>query len=287
MTLRALRVADIEAAGALLHTAYARAAGERGFPPPWGSAREASLLASQYRESEPDGAVVSEADDGLAGVGFVRRRGEIATIGPVAARPGGGIGSQLLDDLIARAEGWGCSAIRLYQDAWNPNTFGLYAGKSFAAVDVVAHVTRPAGAPPRIDAARGLEIAALKRTDLAELVALDHRLTGLERPGDLEGGVKLVARRRGAIVGFLATRAGTLGPALALDVSDLFSLVARSLADTKDEHASARLSTAAPTAMLAALALGFRVVEVGTIMSRGVAPAARPPQLYSILPEII
>jgi hypothetical protein len=286
VTVRALRAADVEPAGSLLYDQYARAAGERGFPPPWGSAREASLLVSLYRETEPEGAVVQEADDGLCGVGFVRRRGEIASLGPIAARPGAGAGSKLVEELITRAEGWGCAAIRLYQDAWNPRSFALCATHGFAVVDVVAHVTRPAVQPPRIDAARGLEMTPFKRSDLPELVGLDLRLTGLERPGDLEAGVKLVARRRGSVVGFLASRGGILGPALALDVADLFALVARTIADTK-EHVSARLSTAAPTALLAAFALGFRVVEVGTIMSRGVAPAARPPQLYSILPEIL
>jgi GNAT superfamily N-acetyltransferase len=288
MVIRELAASEVEAAGGLLHEAYARAARERGFPPPWHAPDEVAELAARYRASEPEGALAGEDGGALVAVGFARRRGEVATIGPLAAaRPGAGAGSKLLDELIGRAEHWGCGAIRLYQDAWNPNAFALYAGRSFAVVDVVAHITRPAGAPPRIDAARGLEIVPVKPSDHAELAALDVRLTGLERRGDLETSVKLVARRRGAIVGFLGAAEGLLGPAVALDVSDLFALVARALVDLKDHHTSARLSTAAPTAMLAALALGFRVVEVGTMMSRGVAPAARPPQLYSIDPEVL
>ncbi len=100
--------------------------------------------------------------------------------------------------------------------------------------------------------------------------------------------MRLVARRRGAVVGYLGTGAGSgqLGPALALDVADLGALVARALAGV-DGPARARLSTAAPTAMLAALGLGFRVVALGTLMVRGVSPPARPPQLYSIVPEIL
>lgn len=287
MKLRPLRAADAEAAGALLCEAYGRAAETRGFPPPWGSAREAAQLAAGYAETDGDGALAAEDDDGaLRGVGFVRRRGDVATIGPMASSPAGaGTGGALLDGLIARAEAWGCGSVRLCQGAWNPNSFALYAGRSFAVVDVVAHLARPAGAP-RIEAARGLEITPMARKDLAEVTGLDLRLTGLERSADLEAAVKLVARRRGALVGFLGARGGLLGPALALDVSDLFALVARGLAEVK-EQATARLSTAAPTAMLAALALGFRVIEVGTVMSRGVSPAARPPQLYSLLPEIL
>jgi hypothetical protein len=117
-------------------------------------------------------------------------------------------------------------------------------------------------------------------------MAFDLRLTGLERHQDLEQIVRLVARRRGAVVGFLGMQRGLLGPAVALDVADLGALIARALAEA-GTHATARLSTAAPTAMLAALGLGFRVVEVGLVMSRGIQPPSRSPQLYSIVPEVL
>jgi len=108
---------------------------------------------------------------------------------------------------------------------------------------------------------------------------MDRRLTGLERGPFLGRVVTLCARRRGAVVGFLAAKAGQLGPALALDVADLGVLMARALADHAGP-AAALLSTAAPTAMLAAMGLGFRVVGVEIVAVRGLAPPARPPQLY-------
>ena len=167
----------------------------------------------------------------------------------------------------------------------NADAFALCAGRSFAASDVVATIARPAGAPPRLDAARGLEVAAFRASDLAEIASLDVRLTGLDRRDDLQKAVRLVARRRGALVGFLGADGGQLGPALALDVADLGALIARALVEIPG-RAVARLSTAAPTAMLAALGLGFRVTSVGTLMVRGLSPPARPPQLYSLVPEI-
>ena len=240
-----------------------------------------------YQVTQAEGALAAEVDGRLAGVGFVRRRGEIATVGPIAAaEPRKGVGSALLDELIARADGWGCQAIRLYQDAWNPDSFALHAGRSFAVVDTVARLERPAGAPPKRDSSRGLEIAPFRDKDLHELMELDLRLTGLERRDDLTGLVRLVARRRGAAVGFLGMQGGLLGPALALDVADLGALIAAALVEA-GTHATARLSTAAPTAMLAALGLGFRVGEVGLVMSRGIQPPARPPQLYSLRPEVL
>jgi GNAT superfamily N-acetyltransferase len=279
---------ELDAVAALLHGAFARAAEARGAAPAWSSAADARALVERYLADERNGhAAVAEIDGAVLGVGFVRRRGEVATLGPIAAAaPGRGTGSQVLDELVAQAEAWGCGAIRLFQDAWNPDSFALYAGRSFAAVDVIACVARPAGRPPRIDALRGLEVSPFKPADVAELAALDLRLTGLDRRDDLGALVRLVARRRGAVCGFLGVAGRSLGPALALDVADLFALVGRALSDMPD-GATARLSTAAPTGVLAALGLGFRVDSLGTLMVRGVTPPARPPQLFSLEPEIL
>lgn len=284
MNLRDMLPADLDSVGPLLHDVFRRAALEHGAPPPWRDAAEARARAELYLG---EGAVVAESGGAIAGCGFVRRRGEIATIGPLAAAvPGRGTGGKLLDELIARAEGWGVSAMRLFQDGWNPSAFALYAGRSFAALDSIVQVERPPLPPPRLDAARGLEVLPFAKTDLAEVVGLDHRLTGLERPADLAA-IKLVARRRGALVGYLGlAEGGIFGPALALDVADLGALIARALKD-EGGRVIARLSTAAPTAVLAALGLGFRVSSLGTLMVRGVIPPARPPQLYSIVPEIL
>jgi len=285
--LRDLGPSELEAAGGLLYEAFARAAGPRGYLPPWASAGDATEAVRAGYAQDREGAIAAEVDGRLVGVGFVRRRGEVATLGPLAtAEPKRGVGSTLLDELISRADGWGCQAIRLYQDAWNPDSFALYAGRSFAVVDVVARIERPAGQAPKRDSSRGLEIAAFRPEDLTELMELDLRLTGLERSQDLTALVRLVARRRGKVVGFLGMTGGLLGPALALDVADLGGLVARALVDA-GTHATARLSTAAPTAMLAALGLGFHVGEVGLVMSRGIQPHARPPQLYSLVPEVL
>jgi L-amino acid N-acyltransferase YncA len=283
VNLRDLVPADLDAVGPLLHDVFRRAALEHGAPPPWRDAAEARALAELYLDGD---AVVAESGGAIIGCGFARRRGEIATIGPIAAAvPGRGTGGKILDELIARAEHSGVAAMRLYQDGWNPGSFALYAGRSFAAVDTIAQLERPEGPPPRLDSSRGLDVQPFARGDLAEVVALDRRLTGLDRPADLEK-LLFVARRRGAIAGYLGASGERLGPALALDVADLGALVARALKD-RPGRAQARLSTAAPTAMLAALGLGFRVTSIGTLMVRGVLPPARPPQIYGSVPEIL
>jgi hypothetical protein len=281
--LRPLEPRDLDLAGVLLYEAFARAARSRGQPAPWPDAHAARALAESYR----DGGLVADVDGAVAGVGFARRRGDVATVGPLAvAAPGRGTGGLLLDELVATAEGQGAVSVRLFHDG-APDSFALLSGRSFAPIDVVACLERPAGAAPRLGASRGLEVTPYRAADTDEIASLDQRLTGGARKDDLAAQVRLVARRRGAIVGYLGVGAGrgVLGPALALDVADLGALIARALADV-DGPAQTRLSTAAPTAMLAALGLGFRVTALGTVMVRGVSPPARPPQLYATMPEV-
>lgn len=117
---------------------------------------------------------------------------------------------------------------------------------------------------------------------------MDERLTGHARSGDLATSLTLVARRRGALVGWLAAAGRALGPAVAVDSSDLFILIARAVTDLGPAaEVRARLSTAMPAAAMAAVALGFRVAGVGVVMSRGAPPPTRPPQLYSLEPEVV
>lgn len=290
MDVRTIATGEAEEAGALLYAAFAGAAGARGFEAPWRSARDAADLLGRHLESEPGSVAVATAGGAIVGVGAVRVRGDVASVGPIAvAADGRGIGGSLLDYLVAAAEERGALATRLYADAWNPDAYGLYAGRGFSVIDVVAHVERPPGPAPALESSRGLEVRAPEPGDVDDIAVLDARLTGHQRRADLQA-VRLVARRHNQVVGYLAGSINqgrlALGPAVAIDVPDLFILVARALGE-HDGIAGARLSTAAPAAPMAALGLGFRVREVGLVLSRGAPPPTRPSQLYSIDPEIL
>jgi hypothetical protein len=202
------------------------------------------------------------------------------------AAPGRGTGGALLDALVERADAAGCGSVRAYVAAADPRGFALCAARQFQALEVIATLERAAGPPPRLDVARGLEVGPSRPADRDELVRFDAKLTGHSRAGDLAS-VALVARRRGAVVGYLSVAGDSFGPAVAVDASDLFLLVGRALGEHGGRAVRARLSTASPVATAASLALGFRVVGLGCLMSRGAAPPARPPQLYSLDPEIL
>lgn len=300
VNVRALRLLDMEVASAVLFDAFSRAAKERGYRPPWDDEARARKLLESYDPERGDHTVVAEEGGAVVGVGAVRVRGEVASIGPIAAYLNGrGIGGAVLDGLIERADQAGATAIRLYADAWNPSAYALYAGRGFGVVDVVAHIERvPAPAPP-LSSSRGLEVRPVEPRDRDELARFDMKLTGHTRARDLEESARLVAKRHGAIVGYLAGNSDGervhLGPAVAVDASDLFTLLCKALAYADRDApwmpaacaVHARLSTSAPPASMAALGLGFRIVELGVVMSRGAPPPARPTQLYGLEPELL
>ena len=298
MDIRTLKPTDTEAAGALLYGAFESAAGDHGVAAPWDDEAQTRALLERHLEGASSRAVVAEEGGALVGVGAVRLRGEVATIGPLATYiQGRGIGGALLDELLRRADEAGTLAQRLYVDAWNPSAFALYAGRGFGVIDTVAHIERAPAPGPALESSRGLEVRAFEARDQDEVARLDRRLTGHDRPADLAERVRLVARRRGDVVAYLGTGevGGTvlLGPVVAVDASDLFTLISHALAEAGHGWSAAarplraRLSTTAPAACMAALGLGFRVRELGVIMSRGAPPPARPPQIYSLDPEIV
>jgi ribosomal protein S18 acetylase RimI-like enzyme len=291
--IRTIKPTDTEAAGALLYGAFESVAGAHGAAAPWDDEAQTRALIERHLEGTASRAMVAEEGGALVGVGAVRLRGEVATIGPLATYiPSRGIGGALLDELVRCAEEAGTLAQRLYVDAWNPSAFALYAGRGFGVIDTVAHIERASAPGPALESSRGLEVRAFEARDQDEVSRLDRRLTGHDRPVDL------VARRRGDLVAFLgAGELGDtilLGPVVAVDVSDVFTLITHVLAEAGGHGWSAagrplraRLSTTAPAACMAALGLGFRVRELGVVMSRGAPPPARPPQIYSLDPEIV
>lgn len=282
------------AAAALITTAAER----DGTASAWSSPEHAVVEAAALVAGEPEGAVGVFSDGVLAGVGWARLRGEAATLGPFAVRDrGAGAGGVLLDALLARADEWGALAVRAHLPATATAALGLLAARGFVVVDTTASIERAANAgASRLDAARGLEVAAVRAAELPELAALDERVTGLSREEDLRRSVAIVARRRGAMVGYLGAHGAHLGPALALDAADLAVLIARALAGagsgagvavSSTETVRARVSLTAPGALLAALALGFRVTASGLVLSRGPGQPIRAAQLYATRPEVV
>jgi hypothetical protein len=288
--VRAMREADVDRGAQILVSAFAQVYRQRGHTPPFPNVESAAWLCRSYLDLDPDGCAIAEAGEVGVGVGFLHLRGNTASIGPVAARPGSprGVGRALMTHLSKLAAG--CTSVRLFQDGFNPDSFGLYAQLGFTVKDVAPYLLavelRPAprGAVP--------EIRAGLPEDRAAIEELDRRLVGADRSRDIqfltETGSLLVLERRRAIEGFLFLRAlparAVVGPAVATTEEGLCALVDAASIALPGRSAVMRASAASPAVLKRAFDRGFRVDHLGNLMVQGTIKLP-PAQLYALFPE--
>jgi len=222
----------------------------------------------------------------------------VASIGPVAARPGapGGTGRAIMERLLALADEAGARTVRLFQDAFNPDSFALYAKLGFAAREAVAYAVvdraRAARNAPAAAAAPAGRIRQLKTRDLEAVLRLDKSLGGADRRVDfqliLQAGVAFGLVRGGDLTGFLFVREGAarvaLAPGAAREPLDLLALVAHAAAEFPGRALSARVPAAPPELLRALLGLGFHVDHLGNLMVRG-ADVRSGTHLHAMFPE--
>jgi hypothetical protein len=292
---RPLLARDIDAAGDILYEAFGRVYAERGFRAPFPSPEAGAWLAHAYLDLDPAGAVAVERAGRLDGVGFVHVRGPVGSIGPVASRPGAppGIGRALMEALIQISERSGARVQRLFQDAFNPRSFALYAKLGFLAREVVAYAV--ADPPARVSALPppGTTLRELRMVDVDAAARLDRDLVLADRRADFElilrtgGGWGLW--RGGALSAYLFFREGASRVALAPGAAaslpgDLVALVRNAIAQFPDRALSGRLPASTPAVLGELLALGFRVDHIGNLMTRG--PERRSGfHLHAMFPE--
>lgn len=287
--VRVMRDQDAEAAAQILVSAFAQVYHQRGHVPPFPNLDSAVWLCRAYLELDPDGCVVAEAAGALVGVGFVHLRGPVASIGPLAARPGGprGVGHALMAYLSRLTKG--SASVRLFQDSFNPDSFGLYAQLGFTVRDVAPYLLaaeiRPA--PGRVP-----DVRAFGAADLPRLQEFDRRLVGADRAPDfallVSTGQVLVLERRRAIEGFLFLRTlparAIVGPGVAMSEEGMCALVDAATQTLEGRSAVMRASAASPSVLRRALDRGFRVDHLGNLMVQGTITLP-PSQLYALFPE--
>lgn len=287
--VRVMRQEDAEAAAQILVSAFAQVYQQRGHVPPFPNLESAVWLCRAYLELDPAGCAVAESGGSLVGVGFVHLRGAVASIGPLAARPGGprGVGHALMAHLSRLTAG--CESVRLFQDSFNPDSFGLYAHLGYTVRDVAPYLlssdTRPA--PGRVT-----DVRPYTPEDLPRLRAFDRRLIGADRTADLNllvttGSVLLLERRR-VLEGFLFLRSlparAIVGPAVATSEEVLCTLVDAASQALAGRAAVMRASASSPAVLRRALDRGFRVDHLGNLMVTGTMTLP-PSQLYALFPE--
>jgi hypothetical protein len=287
--VRPLREEDLDRAAQILVAAFAHVYRQRGHVPPFPNIESAVWLCRAYLDLDPDGCVVAETGGVTVGVGFVHRRGPAASIGPLAARPGGprGVGQALMAHLSKLTAG--CASVRLFQDSFNPDSFGLYSQLGYVVRDVAPYLLaadlRPA---PRAHP----EVRSFRLDDRPRIEDFDRRLVGADRGRDLDfligNGSMLVFERDDAIEGFLFLRAlparAVIGPGVAVSEAVLCALVDAASQALPGRAAVMRASAASPAVLRRALECGFRVDHLGNLMVAGDIQLP-PSQLYALFPE--
>jgi hypothetical protein len=317
-----MRDSDCERAAEILVAAFSQVYRQRGHTPPFPNLESAIWLCRAYLDLDREGCAVAEAGSGLVGVGFVHLRGPVASIGPLAARPGGpaGIGRALMAHLTGLANA--CGSLRLFQDSFNPDSFGLYSELGWTVRDVAPYlmagdIIAPAAISPAIRLYRPEDRDRLEAFDLRMVGANRSRDMGLllstgallltdhvppaadpdggggggSSPGGCwetagEGGPR--GGMKGDLDGFIFLRAlparAIIGPAVATSEAVLIDLLDAACHALGGRSAVMRASAGTPNLLRRSFELGFRVDHLGNLMSLG-RSGPPPPQLYALFPE--
>jgi len=284
--------ADVDAAAGILFDAFGAAYRRRGHAPPFPTRESAAWLCRAYIDLDPEGCALARSASEIVGVGFAHPRGAVTSIGPLASRPGApaGVARALMSELAGIAAG--SSSVRLFQDSFNPDSFGLYTRLGYVVSDVAPYLLAEKLEPPAVTDPR---VRPLVAADLPVVERYDRARTGADRRRDLAllastgGGFIYQAEARGEpIGGYLFFRAlparVVIGPAVAESADMLAALVDGVAASLPGRAAVIRASAAAPAMLRRAFDRGFLVDHLGNLMVRG--PYVPPPaQLYALFPE--
>jgi hypothetical protein len=289
-TVRRLDQHDVDVAAEILFDAFGGVYRRRGHTPPFPNLDSAAWLCRAYLDLDPEGCALAEDGGGPVGVGFAHVRGAVASIGPVAAKRGAprGIGRALMAHFGRMTQH--CKSLRLFQDSFNPDSFGLYTRLGYAVVDVAPYLLADRLVPG--PAAPAADLRPVTPSDLRALERYDLARTGADRGRDLallaSTGSALMYEANGQLGGFLFYRSlpvrVIIGPAVADSPEVLCILLDAVAAALPGRAAVIRSSAATPAVLRRAFDRGFRVDHLGNLMVAG-EYALPPAQFYALFPE--
>jgi hypothetical protein len=284
---------DVEEAAAILFDAFGVVYRQRGHVPPFPTRESAAWLCRAYLDLDPTGCVVARVGGETVGVGFAHPRGPVTSIGPLAARPGAqpGVARALMAELARPGDA--STSARLFQDAFNPDSFGLYARLGYVVTDVAPYLLAERMVAPGKPPDEHRRLRMLRSDDLAAVERYDRSRGGADRRADFAllastGSGFVVEDTRGEIGGFLFYRSlparVVIGPGTAENEDVMGDLIDAVAFAVPGRAAVIRASAANPSVLLRAFARGFRVDHLGNLMVKG--PYRAPPaQLYALFPE--
>lgn len=274
--IRNMTRADLDRAGEILFKAYTVGASKHGYAPRMQSAQEGTSWAWAMLRHGPGEILIAEVEDRAVGICCLNPRGDLGGVGPVAVDPsfqGQGIGRQLMNALLKRAEG--LQSLRLFQEAFNPASFSLYYSLDFMPVTELLDLFLNPGVRTGKDQCG--TISELTTNDLDAVSTYDIPRSKLDRRPDLAYYVKwgkvFVHRDRSQIRGFLACLPGSrsvqLGPLVAEGEEEAQGLFHHAVGVFGERPCQTRVTARDSLLVRALEGLGFKLYCLNILMVRG------------------
>jgi predicted N-acetyltransferase YhbS len=282
ITLRPGTPAETRDCARICYEAFHTIATEHNFPPDFPAVQVAEGMMGSLLEHPGFYSVVAERNGKIVGSNFLDERSPIAGVGPITVDSegqNGGVGRLLMEDVLRRADERGAPGVRLVQAAYHNRSLALYARLGFDVREPLVTLQGPAirhevpGYHVRPATARDVEACA----DLCLRVHGHHR-SGEVRDS-LEQGTPMVVEHDGRVTGY-TTGVAFFAHSVGESNADLKALIG---AAGEYGGPGFLLPTRNGELFRWCLGQGLRVVQVMTLMSRGLYNEPQGAFLPSIL----
>jgi GNAT superfamily N-acetyltransferase len=225
--LRAGTQADAVPCGIICYEAFKAINTQHNFPPDFPSAEVASGLLSMMLAHPQFYSIVAERDGRIVGSNFLDERSSIYGVGPITVDPtvqNGGIGRQLMQNVIDRAAQKNVPGIRLHQSGFHNRSLCLYTKLGFRTRETVSIMQgRPLG-----QAFAGYKIRPATAVDVPACNRVCHQVHGYDREIELGDSIQQktasLVEHLGRITGY-TTGIGVFAHTVGETNADLMALI--------------------------------------------------------------
>ena len=186
--LRKGTAGDAASCGAICYEAFKSVGTAHNFPPDFPSAEAGKELMSTLLAHPGFYSVVAELDGRVVGSNFLDERSRICGIGPITVDPtvqNRGIGGQLMEDVLSRAEGQRAAGVRLLQASFHNRSLCLYSTLGFRAREPVSILQ---GAPLK-QKILGYDVRPATPADRDACNQICHAVHGFARHGEVDDAI--------------------------------------------------------------------------------------------------
>ncbi len=290
--IRDMTKADLERVGEILFEAFNAGASKHGYAPRMQSVQEGTSWGWAILRHAPCEPLIAEVEGRAVGICCLNPRGDHGGVGPVAVDPsfqGYGIGRQLMNALLKRAEG--LQSVRLFQEAFNPVSFSLYYSLNFMPAADMLDLCLNTGERKKV--VLSSNVSELTAKGLDAVYTYDIPRSKLDRRTDLayyvRWGKVFVYRYESQICGFLACLPGSrsvqLGPLVAEGEEEAQCLFQHALEVFNGRPCQTRVMARDYLLVRTLRELGFKLYCLNILMVRGSWRPSQYVETFGRFPE--